>query len=376
MTLALTPNLGLPYAVSGSQEPADIFAIWNAASVLLDAHDHSAGSGSAIGRLQTGSLPAAGGEVQVDTAAGVFKFHGGGGVKTAVDTLTAQSVANKTLTAATLTAPTIADYTNAGHDHQDADDGGTLDGAAIATGITGTGSVVKATSPTLTGVTIASGGLGVTGALSVTGAIAGSSSVNVGTFAELAAIASPANPAAGFVRLFAKSDGLVYRRTSAGVEVPVGGANTRTIAAESLSPVTGCDPVFRASGTSRYELAYVHTEDGYASLNLTIPQNYAGGTIRFKVWVWTPAAAQTVWRLYAINIGDGVSPDTAWVSLGDTTVVTGATLLKSFTVDWVIPATEAGKVVRCALQRMAVTSGSDTYNDVAYFSALDIIFGA
>jgi hypothetical protein len=37
-------------------------------------------------------------------------------------------------TSPTLTTPTIADFTNAQHDHLDADDGGTLDAAAIASG--------------------------------------------------------------------------------------------------------------------------------------------------------------------------------------------------------------------------------------------------
>ena len=40
----------------------------------------------------------------------------------------------QTLTNKTLTAPTLSDFTNANHDHLDADDGGTLDGAAIASG--------------------------------------------------------------------------------------------------------------------------------------------------------------------------------------------------------------------------------------------------
>lgn len=39
---------------------------------------------------------------------------------------------SETLTNKTLTAPTLADFTNAAHDHQDADDGGTLSEAALA----------------------------------------------------------------------------------------------------------------------------------------------------------------------------------------------------------------------------------------------------
>jgi hypothetical protein len=45
---------------------------------------------------------------------------------------------SQTLTNKTLTAPTIADFTNAGHDHLDADDGGTLSAAAIASGTVAT----------------------------------------------------------------------------------------------------------------------------------------------------------------------------------------------------------------------------------------------
>lgn len=46
-------------------------------------------------------------------------------------------------------APTITDFTNAQHTHQNAVGGGVLDAAAIVGNVTGSGSVVKATSPTL-----------------------------------------------------------------------------------------------------------------------------------------------------------------------------------------------------------------------------------
>lgn len=50
------------------------------------------------------------------------------------DTTIVGTDATQTLTNKTLTAPTIADFTNANHDHLDADDGGTLSAAAIASG--------------------------------------------------------------------------------------------------------------------------------------------------------------------------------------------------------------------------------------------------
>ncbi len=51
----------------------------------------------------------------------------------ATDTLVAESFA-QALSNKTLNSPIISDFTNANHDHLDADDGGTLDAAAIATG--------------------------------------------------------------------------------------------------------------------------------------------------------------------------------------------------------------------------------------------------
>lgn len=60
-----------------------------------------------------------------------------------------------TITTPTITTPTIADFTNAAHDHQDADDGGQLTGAAISDK-TGSGTtVVMSSTPTIVTPTIA-----------------------------------------------------------------------------------------------------------------------------------------------------------------------------------------------------------------------------
>lgn len=69
-------------------------------------------------------------------------------------TLTGVTVTGGTFGSSTLTAPTIADLTNAGHTHQNAAGGGTLDAAAVTGSVTGSGNVVKATSPTLTTPTV------------------------------------------------------------------------------------------------------------------------------------------------------------------------------------------------------------------------------
>jgi len=48
----------------------------------------------------------------------------------------------------------------------------------------------------------------------------------VSTFVDYAEIASPANPAAGNQRMYAKSDGKIYKRTSAGIESQVGSGSS------------------------------------------------------------------------------------------------------------------------------------------------------
>lgn len=69
---------------------------------------------------------------QATNAAHVAATAAHGATGAVVGTTNAQVLTNKTLT-----APTIGDFTNAQHDHLDADDGGTLSAAAIASGLLG-----------------------------------------------------------------------------------------------------------------------------------------------------------------------------------------------------------------------------------------------
>ena len=260
--------------------------------------------------------------------------------------------------------------------------GGVTNLTVVSGGITVTGnSTITGTLGGLTGLTVASGGAAVTGNSTVTGdlTVTGTLSASVGSdfssFLDLTQISTPANPAAGKVRVYSKSDNQVYRLGPTGSEVPLGGSQTKTIAAESLTPITGCDPTLRSVGTSRYELAYVHTADGYASINVTIPQNFIGGDVTYKGWIWTGASASTVWRVYSVAIGAGASSDTAWAAMADQTVSSGVGTLQSFSVSQTLAAADAGKVLTIAIMRVS-SSGSDTYNDTAFFRAMDIKFGA
>lgn len=59
-----------------------------------------------------------------------------------------------TYSTVTLTVPTIASFASATHTHQNAAGGGTLDCAAVASSVTGSGNCVKATSPSISNPTI------------------------------------------------------------------------------------------------------------------------------------------------------------------------------------------------------------------------------
>lgn len=90
----------------------------------------NAGSGVLV--LPASATPAqtTEGSVVWDSDDDLLTVGDGASRKVMVDTSSAQTLAGPK----TLTAPVIADFTAAQHDHQDADDGGTLDAAAIASG--------------------------------------------------------------------------------------------------------------------------------------------------------------------------------------------------------------------------------------------------
>jgi hypothetical protein len=156
----------------------------------VNEHTHDSTRGVAVRRLDTATNPAAAGHVQISADALRWWGASAAGIKTAVDLDSAQAVSNKSISSSSLTSPTIttpaitggtisgsaisggsvtgasfvtptiASFVNATHTHQNAAGGGALDAAAITGSVTGSGSVVKATSPTVSAPTV-SGGLGV-----------------------------------------------------------------------------------------------------------------------------------------------------------------------------------------------------------------------
>lgn len=203
-----------------------------------------------------------------------------------------------------------------------------------------------------------------------------SGTLTMGNYVDVPIIATPSNPAGTHVRFYAKSDNRLYSKNTSGVESIVGGAIPRSIPAEAFSPISGCDPVFRQSGTERYELVYQNGASGYASATFSMPQNWAGGLVRFKVWAYCGGAQNVTWRLGGLGIGSGSSGDTAWAVISDQNVALGGGLaINSTTHDWTVTSAFAGCPVHIYLQRL-VTSGFDSNTATVHMKVVDILFGA
>lgn len=197
-----------------------------------------------------------------------------------------------------------------------------------------------------------------------------------GGYHDVPIIATPSNPAGTHVRFYAKSDNRLYSKNTAGVESIVGGAIPRSIPAEAFSPIAGCDPVFRQSGTERYELVYQNGTQGYASATLAMPQNWAGGIVRFKVWSYCGGAQNVTWRIGAVALASGNSGDVAWGVISDQNVsLASGLVVNSTTHDWTVGAASAGYPVHLYLQRL-VTSGFDSNTATVHMKVVDILFGA
>ena len=166
-------------------------------------------------------------------------------------------------------SPTFTDYTNAQHDHQDADDGGTLDAAAITGSVTGSGNIVKATSPTLTtpvlGVATGTSFQGIIG--NVTPA-AGTFTTLIGTTVD-GPVGSVTPNTGAFTTLSASGDispsaNIVFSAASHTISFSNTGVTARNLTINGHSPATvnGGGQVFINGGAA----AVVNTSGGALSI--------------------------------------------------------------------------------------------------------------
>lgn len=114
-------------------------------------HTHESTRGLPVRRIDTASAPGSSGQVQI--SGDTLRWWGttSSAIFSAASLTGTETFSNKTLI-----TPTIASFANANHNHSNSAAGGGIDGSAVTTTVTGTGNVVKATSPTIATPTITS----------------------------------------------------------------------------------------------------------------------------------------------------------------------------------------------------------------------------
>lgn len=83
--------------------------------------------------------------------------------------------------------------------------------------------------------------------------------------------ASPASPPSGFRRVYTKSDGKIYQKTSAGVETALDNASVSTGGSTAYTVVSVTTPAYTATATSGEVVILCNTTTATGNITITIP---------------------------------------------------------------------------------------------------------
>lgn len=119
----------------------------------------------------------------------------------------------------------------------------------------------------------------------------------VSDFEDFTEVAAPATPGAGFIRVYGKADGKMYKKTSAGVESELGGSGAPVATATVTGTVTSYVPVIQsavfAAGDAPYTIA---DADGYSHVTVA--------PVSTERIIDLPSAANNIGRSITVtNIG-------------------------------------------------------------------------
>jgi hypothetical protein len=150
------------------------------------------------------------------------------------------------------------------------------------------------------------------------------------------------------------------------------------------STTSGCTAIAKAETSTNKQnlqtLAFNDTSKQYAEFTVTMPDNWDGSTVTFKV-VWTTAATSgnCIWELAARAYGDGNAIDGAWgsaVAITDTAQATANSVLDTGESGALTIANSpsAGKTIQFRIDRDAA-NGSDTMAGDALLIGARIKYG-
>ena len=139
--------------------------------------------------------------------------------------------------------------------------------------------------------------------------------------------------------------------------------------------------VYTNTGSEKYELQYTDGPDKIAYVSLSVPYNYGGGNIIFRVYWYIPSGSNSqvrweAWAASAISSGAvNVSPSqVASAEVGSSTGAVANVLIIS-TLTWSTSLPAAGSLLYFGLKR-ASTATNDTSTVSATVQAVAIEFGS
>lgn len=190
---------------------------------------------------------------------------------------------------------------------------------------------------------------------------------------------TPANPPAGNLRIYAKSDNLIYKLTPAGAESLVGGG-TRVIyvpASAMESPATNGAADGTTDGTNLIYRTkdYDQTTKESADFHFRVPSDYGGGNLTwYATWTASAGTGGVVWGINILARADNTTIDAAKTEVStitDTLIATGQEHQASAVQSATLPSANNTLYVRISRN---VADASDTLTADAKLIAIAVEF--
>lgn len=156
------------------------------------------------------------------------------------------------------------------------------------------------------------------------------------------------------------------------------------IPASSFVPSATAGPTlaYISTGNDKYELQYTDGTDKIAYVSLSVPYNYGGGSIVFRVYwyISTGTNSQVRWEIWAAtttgsNAVNASPSQVAFAEVGASTGAVANTLIIS-TITWSTSLPAAGSLLYFGLKRASTSSANDTSTASANVQAVAIEFGS
>jgi len=179
----------------------------------------------------------------------------------------------------------------------------------------------------------------------------------IGSYIDFTQVAAPAAPAAGVTRAYGKTDGKLYKKTSDGVEVEVGGGgDLSNLSATNLTSGTVPDARFPA------------TLPASSGVNLTALPN---PVVARRVSAGTAATAATMSNsVLTSNVATITTAAAHGLSVDNTVTIAGSTHSGTFNGKWVVTSVPTTTTFTYAIVAGNISTASDAGSVTPYASTI------